>query len=347
VLAETDPLLSDSRGFCLLGCAATMNEFGLIQRFFAEAAASRMTVCTDASVSLGIGDDCAVITSPQGQQLAISTDTLVAGRHFPIDTDAYSIGWKAVAVNLSDLAAMGATPHSLLLALSLPSVDEDFLREFSRGLFAICDQYGVQLIGGDTTRSPLLSISITVLGWLPTGQAITRAGAQAGDLIMVTGTLGDAAYALRHPHSPLQHRLDRPVPRVAFGQALRGYASAMLDISDGLVQDLEHIAKASALDAVLNVERLPLHAVLRRCFVDNPNSRAVLHDALAGGDDYELCFTVPERSVAAVMAEAARQQVQVTQIGQMLPRQSAKTQVQLRLHQQPFVLQQTGFQHFG
>ena len=323
-----------------------MNEFGLIQQFFAEAAASRAAAKNDSTLSLGIGDDCALITPPHGQQLAISTDTLVAGRHFPINTDAYSIGWKAVAVNLSDLAAMGATPHSILLALSLPSADEDFLREFSRGLFAICDQYGVQLIGGDTTRSPVLSISITVLGWLPIAQAITRGGAQAGDLIMVTGTLGDAAYALRHPHSLLQHRLDRPLPRVAFAQALRGHASAMLDISDGLVQDLGHIAKASALDAVLNVERLPLHAVLRRCLDDYPDNLAVLHDALAGGDDYELCFTVPERSVAAVMAEAARQQVQVSAIGQMLPRQSAKTQVQLRMHQQPFVLQQTGFQHF-
>lgn len=322
-----------------------MNEFGLIQRFFAEAAALRTTAQADAAVALGIGDDCALITPPHGQQLAISTDTLVAGRHFPLDTDAYSIGWKAVAVNLSDLAAMGATPHSLLLALSLPSADEDFLREFSRGLFAICDQYGVQLIGGDTTRSPLLSITITVLGWLPTGQAITRAGAQAGDLIMVTGTLGDAAYALRHPQSPLQYRLDRPVPQVAFGQALRGYASAMLDISDGLAQDLGHIAQASGLDACVNVECLPLHSIVQQLPCAGAQCLALTY-ALAGGDDYELCFTVPEPSVAAVLAEADRQQVRVTVIGQMLPRQSAQTQVQLRLHQQPFVLQQTGFQHF-
>jgi thiamine-monophosphate kinase len=324
-----------------------MNEFGLIQQFFAEAAASRAASKNDSTLSLGIGDDCALITPPHGQQLAISTDTLVAGRHFPLETDAYSIGWKAVAVNLSDLAAMGATPYSILLALSLPSADEDFLREFSRGLFAICDQYGVQLIGGDTTRSTVLSISITVLGWLPIGQAITRGGAQAGDLIMVTGTLGDAAYALRHPHSPLQHRLDRPLPRVAFGQALRGYASAMLDISDGLAQDLGHIAQASGLDACVDVENVPLHSILQHLVEGDLHRPAVWQYALAGGDDYELCFTVPERSVVAVMAEADLQQVQVTQIGRMLPRQSAKTQVQLRLHQQPFVLQQTGFQHFG
>lgn len=314
-----------------------MNEFALIQRFFAEAAHAT----SDPSVILGIGDDCALIAPPQGQQLAISTDTLVAGRHFPLDTDAYSIGWKAVAVNLSDLAAMGARPHSILLALSLPSVDQAFLREFSRGLFAICQQYGVRLIGGDTTRSSVLSITITVLGWLPIGQAITRHGAQAGDVIMVTGTLGDAAYALQHPHSPLQHRLDQPTPRVELGQALRGVASAMLDISDGLVQDLGHIAKASGLDAQLDVECVPLHLILQQLSV----SERLAH-ALAGGDDYELCFTVPASRVDAVTAEAVRQQIKVTTIGVMLPRQAAQTQVQLRLHQQSFELQQTGFQHF-
>ena len=318
-----------------------MNEFALIQRFFAEAAALRTTERTDPTLSLGIGDDCALITPPSGQQLAISTDTLVAGRHFPLDTDAYSIGWKAVAVNLSDLAAMGATPHSMLLALSLPSADQDFLREFSRGLFAICDQYAVQLIGGDTTRSAVLSITITVLGWLPNGQAVTRAGAQAGDLIMVTGTLGDAAYALQHPQSPLQHRLDRPLPRVAFGQSLRGRASAMLDISDGLAQDLGHIARASQLDAVLRVECLPLHPILQQL----PLPQAATY-ALAGGDDYELCFTLPAHLLDVVIAEADRQQMQLTRIGQMLARQNLKTQVQLQLHDQPFALQKTGFQHF-
>lgn len=314
-----------------------MNEFALIQQFFAEATQA----VSDASVILGIGDDCALIAPPCGQQLAISTDTLVAGRHFPLDTDAYSIGWKAVAVNLSDLAAMGATPHSIVLALSLPSADQDFLREFSRGLFAICHQYGVQLIGGDTTRSTVLSITITVLGWLPNGQAITRAGAQAGDLIMVTGTLGDAAYALKHPYSPLQHRLDQPTPRIELGQALRGIASAMLDVSDGLVQDLGHIAQASDLDAVLNVDTLPLHPILQQL----SQSQAYGY-ALAGGDDYELCFTVPVHLVDVVKAAAAQQQQSVTVIGHMLPRQAAQTQVQLRLYQQPFELKQTGFQHF-
>lgn len=314
-----------------------MNEFALIQQFFAEV----VQAVADSSVALGIGDDCALITPPQGQQLAISTDTLVAGRHFPLDTDAYSIGWKAVAVNLSDLAAMGATPHSILLALSLPSADQDFLREFSRGLFAICGQYGVQLIGGDTTRSSVLSITMTVLGWLPAGQAITRAGAQAGDVIMVTGTLGDAAYALQHPNSPLQHRLDQPVPRVKFGQALRNLASAMLDVSDGLVQDLGHIATASGLDAQLEVECVPLHPILQQLSA----SERLVH-ALAGGDDYELCFTVPASQIDAVNLEAARQQIKVTTIGVMLPRQARQSQVQLRLNQQPFELQQTGFQHF-
>lgn len=318
-----------------------MNEFGLIQRFFADAAAARASLAADTTLSLGIGDDCALITPPQGQQLAISTDTLVAGRHFPLNTDAYSIGWKAVAVNLSDLAAMGATPHSILLALSLPSVDQDFLREFSRGLFALCDQYGVQLIGGDTTRSSVLSITITVLGWLPTGQAMTRSGAQAGDLIFVTGTLGDAAYALQHPQSPLQHRLDRPTPRVKFGQALRGYASAMLDISDGLVQDLGHIAQASGLYALLSVEKIPLSAQLQ----DLPIQVAAAY-ALTGGDDYELCFTAPAQFSADITALAAQYDVAVTVLGCMRADADGTARVKLQHPTEHFVFNQMGFQHF-
>ncbi|HRA90908.1 MAG TPA: thiamine-phosphate kinase, partial [Acinetobacter sp.] len=213
-----------------------MAEFSIIDQYFKRASAS--------DVSLGIGDDSAIITPPSSQQLVICTDTLVAGRHFPLNTSAHAIGWKSVAVNLSDLAAMGARPHSILLALSLPNVDHQWLAEFSRGLFECCDQFGVALIGGDTTQSSQLTISVTALGWIEHGQAITRSGAQVGDYICVSGQIGDAAYALKHLGHPLQQRLNYPTPRCHLGQKLKGLASSMIDISDGLAQDLGHILKA-------------------------------------------------------------------------------------------------------
>ncbi|MEC7119278.1 MAG: thiamine-phosphate kinase [Pseudomonadota bacterium] len=311
-----------------------MNEFELIQAYFAAAAAE---VVPDAQVVLGIGDDCALLQPPMGQQLAISTDTLVAGRHFPEQTDAFSIGWKAVAVNLSDLAAMGAMPHSILLALSLPSADEGFLRELSRGIFSICQQYGVRLIGGDTTRSPVLSLTLTALGWIPQGQAITRAGAQVGDWIVVTGTLGDAAFALQHLDSSLQHRLDRPTPRVAFGQALRGIAHAMLDISDGLRQDLGHILQASRVGAVLDVLALPLDPILR-----NLSLNQQVTYALVGGDDYELCFCIAPDAWQNVVQLADQHALAVTVVGRV----TDSGTLQLMVGDQPYSCDQTGFMHF-
>jgi thiamine-monophosphate kinase len=311
-----------------------MTEFELIQRYFAQAAAAQPH---GADVSLGIGDDCALITPPMGQQLAISTDTLVSGRHFPVDTDAFSIGWKAVAVNLSDLAAMGATPHSVLLALTLPDADAAFLAELSRGIFAQCQQHGVRLIGGDTTRGPCLSLTLTVLGWLPTGSAVCRHGAQVDDLIVVTGTLGDAAYALRHPHSPLQHRLDRPEPRSTLGPRLRGVASAMLDVSDGLAQDLGHILRASALGAALIAEQLPLHPIVAALPLAERLSLA-----LTGGDDYELCLTVAPHRLAELHAVADASQTPITVIGQM----TAQRGLSVLHHGQPVDMTLTGFLHF-
>jgi len=256
-----------------------MAEFSIIDTYFNRKNAN--------SVDLGVGDDSALLTPPPQQQLVICADTLVAGRHFPIDTDPHAIGWKSVAVNLSDIAAMGATPHSILLALSLPQIDHDWLKAFSQGLYDCCDQFGVNLIGGDTTQSPHLTLSVTALGWVDIGQAITRSGAKPGDLICVSGTVGDAAFALQHLGHPLQKRLDYPTPRCQLGAALKGLAHSMIDVSDGLAQDLGHILKASQVGAKLQLENLPISPALHAL-----SDEQKWQYALAGGDDYELCFTI-------------------------------------------------------
>ena len=236
-----------------------MAEFSIIDTYFNRKNAN--------SVDLGVGDDSALLTPPPQQQLVICADTSVAGRHFPLDTHPHAIGWKSVAVNLSDIAAMGAKPHSILLALSLPQIDHHWLKDFSQGLYDCCDQFGVSLIGGDTTQSPHLTITVTALGWIETGQAVTRAGAQVSDLICVSGTVGDAAFALQHMGHPLQKRLDYPTPRCQLGQQLKGLASSMIDVSDGLAQDLGHILKASGVGAVLQLDQLPISSEIGRAHV--------------------------------------------------------------------------------
>lgn len=307
-----------------------MNEFSLIQQFF------NAPQPKNPAVLLGIGDDAAVLQPPAGQQLVISTDTLVAGRHFPLDTAPHAIGWKSAAVNLSDLAAMGATPHAVLLALSLPAVDEHWLAEFSRGFFACCQPQQVALIGGDTTKSPTLTISVTALGWVPVGQAICRAGAQVGDLIVVSNTLGDAAYALHQPQSTLQYRLDYPVPQSELGIALRGFAHSMLDISDGLAQDLGHILHASGVGAVLHLEQLPFSPLLQA--LDTQSRWAY---ALTGGDDYELCFTLSPQQLERFRAQYAGR-FQLSVIGEVCQQPG----LQLLHHGQPVALDLKGYQHF-
>ena len=279
-----------------------MAEFSIIEQYFKRASTS--------DVSLGIGDDSAIVTPPLSQQLVICADTLVAGHHFPLETSAHAIGWKSVAVNLSDLAAMGAKPHSILLALSLPQIDHDWLAGFSQGLFDCCDQFGVSLIGGDTTQSSQLTISVTALGWLEQGQAVTRSGAQVGDYICVSGQVGDAAYGLQHLGHPLQHRLDYPTPRCQLGQQLKGLASSMIDISDGLAQDLGHILKASNVGAKVQLDQLPIDHTLQQL-----EPQQAWEFALAGGDDYELCFTISPQN----FEKLSRQQLNVplTIIGQI------------------------------
>ncbi|MDH1859800.1 thiamine-phosphate kinase [Acinetobacter junii] len=305
-----------------------MAEFSIIDRYFKRA--------SHQDVSLGIGDDSAILTPPSSQQLVICTDTLVAGRHFPLDTSAHAVGWKSVAVNLSDIAAMGAQPHSILLALSLPSVDEAWLAEFSRGLFECCDQFNVALIGGDTTQSSQLTITVTALGWIEQGQAITRAGAQIGDYICVSGQVGDAAYGLHHLGHALQQRLDYPTPRCQLGQRLKGRATSMIDVSDGLAQDLGHILNASGVGATLFLDRLPIDSALKAL-----DQQQAWQYALAGGDDYELCFTISPQK----FEELSRHQSDVpfTIIGEI----TQQTGLLFKYMGEVYPLHVHGYQHFA
>ena len=290
-----------------------LGEFDLIARYF-----TRPVTRAD----LGVGDDCALLPAPPaGQQIAISTDMLVEGRHFLADTDPEALGHKALAVNLSDLAAVGADPLAFTLALALPDADPLWLEPFSRGLFALAQRHGIELVGGDTTRGPR-NICITVLGTVPRGEALLRSGAQAGDDLWVSGVVGDARLALGHRRGewPLDAsaqaatfpRMDRPTPRVALGLALRGVAHSAIDVSDGLLADMDHILKQSRVGAAVSVDLCPASPVL----ATQPLDRRHLCQ-LAGGDDYELLFTAPARQRDAVLAAAAASGTPVTRIGQI------------------------------
>jgi len=293
----------------------SISEFGLIETYF-----SHLTAPRD-DVFLGVGDDCALLTPPAGQQLAVSMDTLVEGRHFSPGTDPEALGHKCLAVNLSDLAAMGAEPAWVTLALTLPAADPDWLAGFARGFGALAGQYGMQLVGGDTTKGPL-SITVQVHGLVPPGQALRRDGAHAGDLIYVSGTLGDAGLALLAEQGLyvnadelafLRGRLHRPTPRLATGLALRGLASAAIDLSDGLGSDLKHICERSGLGATLYAERLPVSPGVAEYIADSGDWAL----PLSAGDDYELCITVPEARQAGIEALAAELPGGLTWIGMM------------------------------
>jgi thiamine-monophosphate kinase len=275
-----------------------MDEFALIRRFFAAPAMGRDDVV------LGIGDDAALLKVPAGQELAVSTDSLVAGVHFPADLPADAVGHRALASNLSDLAAMGATPAWVLMALTLPEPDESWLEGFSRGFFALAKQHGIALVGGNMARGPL-NVTLTVQGLVPSGAALTRAGASIGDLVYVTGNPGDAAAGLALLQKggvdlwhPCVRRFAYPQPRIAAGQALRGIASAAIDVSDGLLADLGHLLDTRGFGAKLSLERLPLSDELLALHGPEEAWRF----ALTGGDDYELCFTV--RADRAATAES-------------------------------------------
>ena len=318
-----------------------MNEFELIAHYFARQPVAR------ADVALGIGDDAAILDVPPGQQLVVSSDMLVAGVHFPENTDAVSIGHKALAVNLSDLAAMGATPAWFTLNLSLPQADPVWLESFSKGMFDLARTHNVALVGGDTTRGPL-TVGIQIMGLVPHGQALRRAGARPGDRIYVTGLLGEAALGLRVTQGQLKlpdeylanvlTQLNRPMPRVPAGLKLRGLASACIDISDGIAADLGHILAASDVGARIYLKRLPVSPAYDSAF-----EQVGWQAALAGGDDYELCFTIPPAQETAFRNGSTRMGVSCSYIGDI------EAEAGLRIMDEQGGLYQpgpTGFDHF-
>lgn len=307
---------------------------------------------TRADVRLGIGDDAAVLAPPQGHDLLVSTDTLVAGVHFPPSAEAADIGWKALAVNLSDLAAMGASPAWALLALTLPQHDRAFVEGFADGFGELARQHGVALVGGDTTQGPL-AITVVVHGFAPRGKAVRRDGAQAGDHVFVTGSLGDAAAGLRSldarhalfrapadVRDALFARLHRPVPRIAAGAVLRELAHACIDVSDGLLADLGHIAARSGVGIEIDAAALPASAALLAAA--SATDRLVLQ--ATGGDDYELAFTAAASDEAALLRDLARVGCGATRIGRVVAGQgvrlldAAKTEIPLSRH---------GWEHFS
>ena len=319
-------------------------EFALIARYFTRP--SRRV----AAVDLGVGDDCALLRAAPGMHLAVSTDMLVEGRHFLPTVAPERLGHKALAVNLSDLAACGAQPLAFTLALALPRADDSFLAPFSQGLLALADEHGIELVGGDTTAGPL-NICITVFGQVPPGQALLRNGAQAGDEIWVSGVLGDARLALEvfrgrvalggESFEQARRAMELPQPRVALGMALRGLASAAIDLSDGLLGDLGHVLQRSGVAAVVNVDALPRSAVLAA------QPRALQHECLlAGGDDYELLFTAPAHQQAALRAAADSAGVAVTRVGDVVAAATPSLRV-VDGQGRPVAAPWRGFDHFA
>ena len=289
-----------------------LGEFDLIAKYFTREVKR---------AALGVGDDCALLSPTPGMQLATSSDMLVEGRHFLSTVSPERLGHKALAVNLSDLAACGAGPIAFTLALALPRVDESFLEGFSRGMFALADEHGCELIGGDTTQGPL-NICITAFGEVPPGAALLRSGAQPGDDLYVSGTVGDARLALEvirgsvaldgRAFEQVRAAMEQPRPRVALGLALRGVATSAIDVSDGLLGDLSHILGRSGVGASVEVDAVPRSAVLRE-----QTGTLQRTCALAGGDDYELVFTAPTDRAAQVAAAARQAGVAVTRIGRI------------------------------
>ncbi len=315
------------------------SEFDLIRQYFTRPTPSAI---------LGVGDDAALLQVTPGMELAVSVDMLVAGRHFGEADGPGTVGHKSLAVNLSDMAAMGATPRWVTLAIALPGVDEKWLRGFAGGFFGLAGKFGVELVGGDTTRGPL-NICVQIMGEVPPGKALRRDGAKVGDEIWISGTLGNAAIALAHYQRriELEHReaaamlpfLHLPQPRVAAGIALRGIASAAIDISDGLLADLGHILEQSGVGAEIHFEHLPLHEVARR----HIRLEAAQNCVLAGGDDYELCFTAPALRHEAIRALAQELNLPLTCIGRI----TSGAALKVLKEGLEMTVGATGFDHFA
>jgi thiamine-monophosphate kinase len=319
-------------------------EFNLIQQYF-----TRPARYTD----LSVGDDAALLHIKRGHQLAVSTDMLVAETHFFADAEPYNIGWKALAVNVSDMAAMGALPKWATLALALPEINQAWLSEFSRGFFACADAFEVDLIGGDTTRGSL-NICVTIMGLCEKNHALKRSGAQADDDIWVSGFLGSAALGLAHLQKKLVleentleaalKALHTPEPRVALGLALKNIAHSCIDISDGLLADLGHILKASQLDAHLNYAAMPVLPALQARLQEAALQQAVL----AGGDDYELCFTAPKHQRDAIARLSQQLSLPLTLIGKTKVRENITTSAaRVFYHDNEILLNAKGFDHFA
>ncbi|NOT68864.1 MAG: thiamine-phosphate kinase [Methylophilaceae bacterium] len=315
-------------------------EFNLIQQYFTRPAAQ---------ADLGVGDDAALISVTPGQQMAISADMLVAGTHFFADADPYQLGWKSLAVNISDMAAMGAQPKWATLAIALPEINERWLAEFSRGFFACAEKFNVDLIGGDTTRGPL-TISVQIMGEVAAGKALQRAGAKIGDEIWVSGCLGDAALALAHTLSKFNlpeaefascaKALHTPQPRVSLGLALLGLANSAIDVSDGLLADLGHILQCSKVGAEIHLTNIPKSSIVSNYFSIN----AVRQMALVGGDDYELCFTAPYKAHAEISRLGEYLDIPLSVIGQI----TGNTGLVVRgFNHEILDFKETGFDHFA
>lgn len=327
-----------------------MAEFDLI-----DLIRMRCAVARD-DVRLGIGDDAALLAPPAGQLLVVSTDSLVAGVHFSHTASAYDIGWKALAVSLSDLAAMAATPAWATLNLTLPRVDSRWVGEFADGFATLAAEFKLALVGGDTTSGEL-NIGVCIFGFVPHDAALLRSGARVGDAIFVTGTLGDAAAGLRcmdKDADDVQHlfnapadtreallaRLNRPTPRVAQGLVLRGHASACIDVSDGLIADLGHVCKASGVGAEIDLEALPASSALLRLF--DAEARVALQ--ASGGDDYELCFTANAQTSATLLGDIARSGCVATRIGRIVEKPGVRA---LDAAGKPVALGRAGWEHFA
>ncbi|MCJ8338818.1 MAG: thiamine-phosphate kinase [Pseudomonadales bacterium] len=320
-----------------------MDEFSLIERFFSQPNAS--AVQANSALQQGIGDDCAVLRVPQGKELVFSLDTLVAGVHFRPDADPGEIAWRLLGAAVSDLAAMGAEPNCFTLALTIPQLTEKWLQKFSQQLSLAAAKYQITLAGGDTTKGPL-TLSVQVQGFVEQGQALLRSGAAEGDLICVTGSLGDSRAGLElldveranEAQRYLLQRYYRPVPRIATGLLLRNYASACIDISDGLLADLNHILQRSGVGAKLSADSIPMTDAMQQVAVAN-----ALQWALSGGEDFELCFTVPAIKWPALQQQLQQHQVAISTIGVI----TAVKELQIFRDGQWHTIAASGYNHFS